>query len=246
MSNLLYYGISNGVGVAFCLVFCIVCISKFKNADYNKKLLPLKFLYILLICLEVVKIFYHICYAKNYPAQRYPIVFCSLVMYTYPIICYTKSNSIACRVCKALSVIPCIVIGSLYLFVGFGNATGASDYSFIMNLHSRFYHFCMLAGAIYIIAVKLYDFNFKDFYFSGLAVSAYFVLCTVLSLFVGDNISYFGPTSAPVQIVYNNFGYAVGNLLLCILAWLISFIVFMLINLIKHLAKRKKSQLQNK
>lgn len=241
MSGWVYYGISNGVGVAFCIVFCLICIIKYKNASYESKLTPLKFLFILLIVLEVAKIVYHIWYAKSYPPQRYPIVFCSLVMYTYPIICYARPEGMASRISKALSVIPCLAIGAMYLFFGFSDVTNANTYSFIMNLHSRFYHFCMLAGAIYIIAVNLYDFRFKDFYFTGLTVGGYFTLCTMLSLFIGGDISYFGPTSAPVQALYNIFGYAVGNIFLSVAAVVISLITFGVACGIKRLYRKRKS-----
>lgn len=239
MSKWLYYGISNGIGVLFCLLFCVFAFIKHKNSDYKQKLAPLKFLYIMLIILEIIKIVYHITFTGSYPAQRYPIVFCSLVMFTYPIICHTKQDSMTSRISYAISVIPCLFIGSAYLFFGFSDVSSANTYSFVMNLHSRFYHFSMLAGAIYIIAVKLYDFRFKDFYFTGITVGFYFILCTVLSIFIGGNLSYFGPTSAPPQIIYNTLGYVVGNIFLFIASFLLSVMSFAVINLFKKIKTRK-------
>lgn len=241
MDKFIFHGIPNLIGALFCVAFVWICTAKFKKKSYNDKLKPLIFLYVMLIILEFFKIFYHISVQAQYPPQRYPIVFCSLIMFTYPIICHSKKETMAVRISKALSIIPCIVIGACYLFILPGVSSGFSTYSFVMNLHSRFYHFCMLAGALYMIFVKLYDFRFKDFFASGLTVGGYFLLCTILSLFIGGNLSYFGPTSAPVQFLYQAVGYAVGNVLLCIAAMLLSFLSFAFINLCIFLNKKRKT-----
>lgn len=241
MDKFIFHGIPNLIGALFSIAFVWFCVIKFKKKSYKDKLKPLIFLYVMLIILEVIKIFYHITVQNAYPAQRYPIVFCSLIMFTYPIICHSKKETIAVRISKALSIIPCVVIGVCYLFILPDVSSGFSSYSFVMNLHSRFYHFCMLAGALYMIFVKLYDFRFKDFFASGLTVSAYFLLCTVLSLFIGGNLSYFGPTSAPVQFLYQALGYGVGNIVLSIVAMLLSFLSFALINLCIFLNKKRKT-----
>lgn len=245
MDKFIFHGIPNLIGALFCVAFVWICTAKFKKKSYNDKLKPLIFLYVMLIILEFFKIFYHISVQAQYPPQRYPIVFCSLIMFTYPIICHSKKENIT-RIAKALSIIPCVVIGACYLFI-LPNVSGFSTYSFVMNLHSRFYHFCMLAGALYMIFIKLYDFRFKDFFMSGLSVGGYFVLCTVLSLAIGGNLSYFGPTSAPVQFLYNALGYAVGNVVLIILAVIISFVAFALINCCNNLYKKRleKQKLKN-
>lgn len=241
MDKFIFHGIPNLVGSLFSIAFVWFCAVKFKRKGYKDKLKPLIFLYAMLMILEVIKIFYHITVQGAYPPQRYPIVFCSLIMFTYPIICHSKKETMAVRISKALSIIPCIVIGVCYLFILPDVSSGFSTYSFVMNLHSRFYHFCMLAGALYMIFVKLYDFRFKDFFASGLTVGGYFLLCTILSLFIGGNLSYFGPTSAPVQFLYQAVGYAVGNIILSIVAMLLSFLSFALINLCIFLNKKHKT-----
>lgn len=241
MDKFIFHGIPNLVGLLFSIAFVWFCAVKFKRKGYKDKLKPLIFLYAMLMILEIVKIFYHITVQGAYPPQRYPIVFCSLIMFTYPIICHSKKETMAVRISKALSIIPCIVIGACYLFVLPDVSSGFSTYSFVMNLHSRFYHFCMLAGALYMIFVKLYDFRFKDFFASGLTVGGYFLLCTILSLFIGGNLSYFGPTSAPVQFLYQALGYGVGNIVLSIVAMLLSFLSFALINLCIFLNKKRKT-----
>lgn len=246
MDKFIFHGIPNLIGALFSIAFVWFCAVKFKRKSYKDKLKPLIFLYAMLMILEIIKIFYHITVQGAYPPQRYPIVFCSLIMFTYPIICHSKKETMAVRISKALSIIPCIVIGACYLFVLPDVSSGFSTYSFVMNLHSRFYHFCMLAGALYMIFVKLYDFRFKDFFASGLTVGGYFLLCIILSLFIGGNLSYFGPTNAPVQFLYQAVGYAVGNVLLCIAAMLLSLAAFAFINLCISLHKKRKTSLSLK
>ena len=60
MNRWIYYGVANGIGVLFGTIFLIISLKKYKNSSYNEKLKPLKFLYILFILLEILKIFYHI------------------------------------------------------------------------------------------------------------------------------------------------------------------------------------------
>ena len=241
MSNWLYYGCSNGLGVLFVIVFLAVSLKLYSGKSYKERLKPLWFLTFLLIALEVIKIFYHITEKGAYPVQRYPYVFCSLVMYFYPIICLTSEKSIFSRVSKALAIVPSLVLGVGYL-VAFGDASNADIYSFVMNLHSRLYHFAMFGCALYMIINKLYDFEFKDFYFSGITAGAYFTLCTVISLFIGGDLSYFGPTTKITQPIYNLFGYAVGNILLGVVAVIASLLVFSLVKLIKNLINKRKNQ----
>lgn len=238
MNDWIYYGVANGTGVAFIVVFLIICVKKFINADYKDKLKPLKFLYVFLIILEVLKIFYHIYHYNGFDRGAFPLAFCSNVMYTYPIICHTKNDSMASRICKAISIIPSVVVGILYLFI-FPNH-GWGTFSFVMNFHSRLYHFCMLAGALYMIIVKLYDFRFKDFYFSAVAVYSYFTFCTVLSLFIKADIAHFGPNSAQLGFLYKKVGYVVGNVILCVVVFIIAILIFYIINLIKKIIQNKK------
>lgn len=240
-NRLIFHGIPNLIGVVFATIFLIISIKLYKNKEYSKKLNPIKFLYILLIVLEVVKIVANIAHNKSYSPGTYPIIFCSYILYTYPIIVYCKKDCTMVRICKALSVIPAFVIGALYIFIMPKHTAEITTYSFLMNLHSRFFHLCMLAGAVYIIAVKLYDFKFADFFPTGLTTMAYFNFCTILSLLIGGNLSYFGPDSSVMAFVYQTFGYAVGNLLFSFLTMIVSLICFYLINLTIKIVKSKQT-----
>lgn len=239
MDGWFYYGISNGAGVLFTVVFLAVCIPRFKNADYKRKCKPLRFVFILLILLEIAKIGYHIADTGSYPPQRYPIVFCSLTMYVYPILCHADKDKLPARISAALAIIPSVVIGGMYLFVT-PAAHGNTWYSFIMNLHSRFYHFCMFAGAIYMLATNMYDFRFQDWFPVCNTVNAYFLFCTVMSLFLGGDISYFGPNSKPMSLVYDTFGYVVGNVLLCIVVYLVGLTVYGGVRFVKEKLLKKR------
>lgn len=240
MTNWIYFGCSNGLGVLFCVLFVLIGVLKSKNKSYSEQLKPIKFLFILVVVLEIIKITYHICVQSYFPPQRYPIVFCSLIMYTYPIICFNDKDKMITRVSMALSIIPVVVISGMYLFI-FPDATNASIYSFIMNLHSRFYHFAMLAGALYMLILKMYDFRFKDYFMAASIASLYIVFCTVVSLLLKGDISYFGPDSGPLKFFYNLFGYAIGNVLICIVIYIVAFLVYYIINY--FILKQNKSEM---
>ena len=237
MNTEIFYIIPNTIGVLFNIIFLFFAIKKYKHKTYKERVKPLKFLAILLIVLEILKIFLSIAKDNSYTPAKYPIIYCSFIMYAYPIICSCDENCIASRISKGVSAITGLVIGGAYL-IFFPDENYTIDL-FYHNLHSRFYHFGMLAGAIYIIAVDLYDFKFNDFYASGLTVSAYMLFCTILSIFLGGDISYFGPQKSPLRFIYNKFGYCVGNMFIIILVMLLSFSSYYIANILKKFKKNK-------
>ena len=242
MTNWTYYGWSNGLGFCFAVIFLIVCLKKYKNKPYKEKVKPLWFLTALFIILETIKIFYHISVKSEYPMQRYPFVFCSLVMYFYPLICLTDEKNALSRSARAISIVPSIVLGVGYM-VAFSDATSASFYSFLMNLHSRFYHFAMFGAALYMVFTGLYKFEFKDCFFTGIVAGSYFILCTIVSIFMGGNLSYFGPTTAITKPLYDVFGYAVGNIVFAMIAFTASLFVYGAVYLIKKAITKLEKQL---
>ena len=216
------------------IIFVVVCTIKTKNKTEEEKLIPVKVMFFALIGWEVFKIFYLIHQNGYYDTSRYPLVFCSAVMYTYPLFCF-KKNKLS-NAAMAYSVIPSIIVFILFV------ATQSSYKMSLIQGHSYFYHGTMLAVAIYLMTSGLYKFKFKDFFALTLMVGGYVIFATVLSIFLGGNISIFGPGSSYLGFLYKNFGYAVGNLLLVAVVMLLCFVVYGII----HLCSKKKNKLQVK
>lgn len=229
MNNFTYYAIPNLFGIVFSIVFLLYFGKKYQNASYKDKVKPIKYLAILLISLEVLKIFWRISINDVFKPGVYPLIFCSFAMYVYPIICCTDENSIPSRVCKAISIIPCFIMGILYVFINpyIENPTWNG---FINNFHSRFYHFCMFAASAYMIITKMYDFRFSDYYPVTLTVSMYLIFSCIISIFLKTDISLFTINSEYFGFIYKSFGYCVGNLLLIIVLYVLSFSVYFIIN----------------
>ena len=217
--------ISIVAAIAFVIVFTIIN----KNADENKKMIPIKWIFWLLIITEVFKIFYLIHQNGYYDTTRYPLVFCSAVMYTYPLFCFKKNKM--SNVAMAYSVIPSFIVYILF---------AATQNNYRMSLiqgHSYFYHGAMLAVALYLITSGLYKFKFKDFFGLSLCLSGYIMFATILSIFVGSNISIFGPASSYLGFLYNMFGYVVGNILLCVVVFVVCFTFYGIIHLCQKAKK---------
>ena len=176
--------------------------------------------------------FYLIHQNGYYDTSRYPLVFCSAVMYTYPLFCFKKNR--LSNAAMAYSVIPSIIVYVLFV------ATQSSYRMSLIQGHSYFYHGTMLAVAIYLMTSGLYKFKFKDFFSLTLMLGGYVAFATVLSIFLKGNISIFGPSSSYLGFLYNYFGYAVGNLLLVVVIMLLCFAVYGVI----HLCSRKKTKPQ--
>lgn len=220
------------VGIIFVVLFVVLCTIKFKNADENKKLLPVRIIFYLLVIFEIAKIVYLIHQNGKYEPSRYPIVFCSIVMFAYPLFCF-KQNKFS-DFAKTMSVMP-----SIFVYILFAAIQWQFNLS-IIQAHSYFYHSAMLAVAIYLLTVKLYKFEFKKFFDLFLGLAGYVLFSTVLSLFLGGDISYFGPNSSYLAFLYNMFGYAVGNILLCILFFVLCVLFYGII----ALCQKRKSKPQ--
>ncbi|MBR3891231.1 MAG: hypothetical protein IKJ30_04075 [Bacilli bacterium] len=236
MNNFTYYFIPNMIGIIFCIIFLYYFCKKYKNATYKEKTKPIKYLAIILIVLEVIKIFWRISVNKTFQPGTYPLIFCSFVMYFYPIICMSEENSIPSRVCKAVSIVPCFIMGILYVFIN-PYMEHITTTSFINNLHSRFYHFAMFAGSAYMLITKMYDFRFSDYYPVATTVSMYLVFSCIISIFLRTDISLFTINSKYFGFLYDLFGYCVGNLLLIIFLYFIVFLFYYVTN--KILEKKK-------
>lgn len=213
------------------ILFVVIFTKKYRNADEAQKLLPIRVIFWMLIATEIFKIFFLISRNGSYDTTRYPVVFCSAVMYTYPLFCFKKNR--LSNVAKAYSVIPSFVVFILFVAV-----QGNYKMSLIQG-HSYFYHGAMMAVAIYLLTVRLYVFRLRDFYPLALALSGYVLFCTVLSLCIGGELSIFGPKSSYLGFLYNLFGYVAGNLLLCAAILLLCFGTYGIIHLCTK-GKQKK------
>ena len=138
--------------IVFYVVFFTI---KYKNSTDDEKMKPIKWLYYALIITEVLKIFYLIMENKEFRPLRYPLVFCSTIMYTVPLFLYkTRLSNIG----KVTTIYSSIIAFTLF---------AAIQWMYKMSLiqcHSYFYHGAMMAIAVYLIASKLYKFNKKEFY----------------------------------------------------------------------------------
>lgn len=221
------------VVVTVCLVLC----TKFlKNSTEEKKLIPVKIVFWLLLVLEVAKIFYLISKNGRYEPSRYPIVFCSMVMFAYPLFCF-KRNKLS-SVAMSFSIIPSFIVFALFV---------AIQWQFKMSLiqgHSYLYHGAMLFVSIYLLTSGLYRFELKKAYPLFLALSAYIAFSTVLSLFIGGDISYFGPNSSYLGFLYDTFGYVVGNIILCMLFFALCMGVYAIIAAISNKKQAKSTSVR--
>ena len=212
--NLKYYLIACAITFVCIALFATLLPIFLKNKSKKIKMIPIQVVFFVLVALEVWKIYTLIARDESFVPLRYPIVFCSLVMYTYPLFCFKKNRF--SDLAMGFSVIPCIIIFALFVAVQSGYVMN------MMQIHSYVFHGAMMAVAVYLISSGLYTFRFKDYFKNGLLVAAYILLCTIVSLILGADLSLFGPQSGFLGVVYNNVGYAVGNVLLMAVVMLIS------------------------
>ena len=211
------------ISLILIVTYVVVFTKFYKNKSETEKLLPIKIIFWIIIALEIWKIFYLIGKDGGYYPNRYPIVFCSLVMFLYPMFCFKKNRF--SDIAMGFSVIPSIIVYIAFLAVQW-------QYNMnLMNAHSFFYHGSMLAVAIYLITSKLYKFEFKKFYNLFLLMAIYVIGAGALSLFLGADISLFGPKVGYLQFIHNLSGFGVGLIILLILLFILFLAVYGIIAL---------------
>lgn len=225
-----------------------------RKKEEKTKMLPIKVVFWMLVIMEVMKIYYLIGENQGFYPNRYPIVFCSIVLYTYPMFCF-KKNKLS-DLAMGISTIPCL-ISILFVFLTVGdNPLMRENGTFsIIHFHSIVYHLLMYGVSIYLMGSGLYQFRFKKSIGVSLSMFAYIGMATVISLFIKGDISFFGPgfngaeliNSATLGIIYKQVGYVPGNLLLGIVMTLLSFAIYGSVDLGRHLKDKakKKGEVEN-
>lgn len=214
------------------VVFVVFFTKKYKNSTENEKLKPIKWLYFILVAAEIWKIFYLIGQNGEFRPLRYPLVFCSTIFYTVPLFLYnTKLKEFG----KVATVFSCAVA-----FILFAAIQWMYNMSLIQG-HSYFFHGAMMAISVYMLTSKIYTFDKTKFYDLFIFLAGYTTFAAILSLFVREDISLFGPSSSYLGFIFNTFGYFVGVIILCALYYLVCLGVFMLIGLFKK-EKNKKEE----
>lgn len=228
------YIIPSIITIALIVVYVVVFKKVF--AKKENKNLPVIILWALLVLAEIWKISFLIARDGVFNPIRYPLVFCSIIMYTVPIFAF-KENKYS-NLARFITIFTSIG-ASLAFF-----ATAWQNTLSVMQIHSYFYHGSMMAISVYLLAVKQYKYNFNDYFKVFLFVAVYIVFNSVLGMYLGTYISLFGPTSSYTGFVHDMFGFVAGNTLIIVVAFLLCLGVFSIINLfVKN--GRKKGEVKN-
>ncbi|MGM9859047.1 MAG: hypothetical protein ACI311_07390 [Bacilli bacterium] len=228
----LVFFVCNLLGTIIGALFLTLSLKFCKDKDYSKKVIPIKVAFFFLVILEIIKIYYLISTHGTFNPKSYPLIYCSSAMYFYAIIGFSKKENVIVRTAKGNMIFVFLVMGILY-HISFPRLNSSTNLEgFILNVHSRVYHILLMYVAIYMIANKMYDFRFKDSIAVAVFNCSYFAFCTIMSIFIGGEMSNFGPESVELYWFYDKVGYATGNLILCILATIVSLLCYLIANLI--------------
>jgi len=211
------------LGTLLVIVPLFIWLSiKYKTASLSDKLKPIRIISLCLIGFEIIKIFLLISYDGYLAPLRYPIVFCSIILYSYVLFAF-KENKLS-EGARAISIIPAILAGLAFLIMP-GNITPEQTQinnwtlSHLMPIHSFVFHIIMIAVAVYMLVTKIYVFRKDNYYQAFLSIVVYIGLATIISIGIGADISIFGPNSGQLSILYNNFGYIGGQLILLLVSF---------------------------
>jgi len=214
---------------------------KNKKETLTNKLKPIKYIWITLIILEVLKIWWLIYELGSLPPNRFPLVFCSIILYTCPLFCFKETK--LSEAARGLSIIPAMIATMAFLILP-GDIRLQFPHTFttyILAAHSFLFHTIMMGIAIYMIVVKIYVFKRNNYIPAFLAYATYIGIATGLSLLIGADISIFGPDSPNLGIIYDIAGYLPGQIAL--LGSL--FFIYMLIHFLVTIKDNQKITLVN-
>lgn len=123
------------VGLIIFTTLAIVGGILLKKKDDKTRLLPIKIIWLILLIMEIMKIYYLIGRDQGFYPNRYPIVFCSIAMFTYPIFCFKKNKY--SELALGISTIPMLISVIFVLLTVGNNALIQSNGDFsIIHFHS--------------------------------------------------------------------------------------------------------------
>ncbi len=224
------------------IAFIVVSNKLTKGSDEKTKLRPIKIVWFVLLVFEFGKIAHMIATHKTdevstplFDPLRYPLVFCSLILYTYPLFMFKKnkfSNS-----AMAVSVLPFFIA-----FIAVLLTTQNYELNF-WHGHSIVFHFMMGAVAVYLLTSGLYKFKYKDYFGVFVWLAGYIVFSMSLSLFIGGEVSLFGPKSSYLGFLYRAFGYAPAILFLVFALYVLIYLIYGIIHIIsQHINSLKENK----
>jgi hypothetical protein len=153
------------ITIIVIVVLTIILTFLLKNKSERIKLIPLKFISLLLIIAEIVKLVRIYNSVGLIPSQYWPFQFCSMFLVWFFIASFFKgkigkAGLATSFVCGVMAFI-CFMISPVSVI---GNATDNLSlvWSNFDNLHTFFYHWLIVLFPILIVALKLYNPKFSD------------------------------------------------------------------------------------
>ena len=241
LNTFLVLGVPNIIGFVLGAIFILVFYPRVKNKSYKERLKPLIIVYVTLIVAEVVKIIGRVLMEEVLVLGIWPLIFCSFLLYTLPIIVHCDPERMITRIAKGLTMIVGFVIGFSYIFSYPTYTNDPTFFSYFFNYHSRIYHLIMLTSAVYLILIRAYDFRFKDFIPLAIVCGLYFHFSGIVSIALNDSLSFFGPKSQYLSWYYDIFGVGVGNIILSMIGFGAGAGIYAVINVSLRQYRRHKN-----
>lgn len=166
LTNAPLFGEKHLIGLLVILIINVALLWKLKPQDYKNNRKMIFLFMILFYLLEISKLTYITKTSGSFPMYQLPFHLCSLPLYLYPIMYFTKQDSKIQNIVKpaAFAVVliagivalamPTTIIGDELSWFPIGNN--------ILPIISFTFHGLMIYSSLYLIRSRYYQFQFSD------------------------------------------------------------------------------------
>ena len=202
-----------------------------KNKSYEVRMIPFKFLAVVLFISEVIKQI--LSFLQGYDLYHIPLHVCSLFIFLIPLMAFYRGKgsdvirTFACTVCMALSLFITLYPNLIY---SSGNITNFFRNYF--DFHTVFFHNLVIFEFILIIGLNLHSAKGKKYDLNVLiGAITYSAVAAIMSQILKTNFSNFyrcniGPLNDLINTVKSSIGYAFGQTIYVVILFILHIAFF--------------------
>lgn len=229
------FGLKHISGLLVIAIVVGILLYFTKPTSYSNQKRIIRILAILFIILEILKIGFLIIKDGSYPLNHLPFHLCSIPLYLFPILSFTKENSKLEQIVKPAAYGVVMVAGLTALLVPV-NIIGSNETWFplvgnYLPIISFIFHGLMIFAGLYLIKSGYYKLKLSDIYKSYLVASVLMFLALIFNALLDKDYMLLNyGNGSPLQFLVE-VNQALYTISMIVLGLVIIFIVFCITNL---------------
>jgi uncharacterized membrane protein YwaF len=182
-TNAPLFGEKHIIGLVFIAAVITILLLGVKKVDYQKQKNQILLFMILFYCLEIAKLAYITYTSGSFPMNHLPFQLCSLPLYLYPIMYFSKKDSKLQNIVKPAAFSIVILAGIMALAMPstiIGSELGWLPFNLnVLPIISFTFHGLMIYTALYLVKSGFYKPNIKDYKYTVITVTPLLVAALI-------------------------------------------------------------------